>query len=311
LRLSGFVALSAAALVLAGCGKDTSSSGGAASARSGGSPAATSPAAAEIVSKSGVHMAAIPGGTFTMGSDHGNPDEAPAHKVTVSAFAMDVYPVTHEMFAKAQIPDPSHWQDNPKGPVERVRWRDAKAYCNERSRLEGLKPCYDEKTPDWTCDYSATGYRLPTEAEWEYAARAGSDDPGPSTADALRQVAWFADDSDQKTHPVGQKKANPWGLYDMFGNVSVWCEDVYDPGYYKASPAADPHGPASPGRDVKRILRGGNWKASADMCSVTRRQGERTGDTDACFATDYCGMRCVRRLSADEAAKVGTPKGKG
>src|SRR2546423_5008034 len=98
-------------------------------ARNPAAPAAATTASASastaIVTKSGVRMVRLPGGTFTMGSDHGDPDEAPAHRVTVTAFAMDACPVTHEMFAKAQIPDPSHWQDNPKGPVERVRWRGA------------------------------------------------------------------------------------------------------------------------------------------------------------------------------------------
>jgi formylglycine-generating enzyme required for sulfatase activity len=288
------------AVTLAACNKQATPGN-----NGGGSGGGTGVPTEEIVTKSGVEMVYLPAGTFTMGSDQGNPDEAPPHKVSVSAFLMDKYPVTNEMFAKAQLPNPSHWQDSPKQPVERVRWRDAKQYCNERSRLEGLKPCYNEKTPDWDCDYSANGYRLPTEAEWEYAARAGTDGPYDFGAkEALRQYAWFADNSDQKTHPVGQKKPNRWGLYDMYGNVSVWCEDVYDPNYYKTSPAADPHGPPSPGRDVKRVLRGGSWKASAEMCRATYRQGERTGDTDACFATDYCGLRCVRAVTPDELAKL-------
>ncbi len=258
----------------------------------------------EVVSKSGVEMVYLPGGEFTMGSDQGSADEAPAHKVTISAFLIDKHEVMQEMFAKAQLPNPSHWQ-NPKKPVERIRWRDAKVYCNERSMLEGLKPCYNEKTPDLDCDYSANGYRLPTEAEWEYAARAGTTtayDFGP--ADKLRQNAWFADNADQETHAAGQKPANRWGLHDMYGNVSEWCEDVYDPAYYKSSPAADPHGPPSPGVDVKRVMRGGNWKASAEMCRVSARQAQRTGNTDACFYTDFCGFRCVRRVSADELAQL-------
>ena len=94
----------------------------------------------------------------------------------------------------------------------------------------------------------------------------------------------------------------------MYGNVAVWCEDVYDPNYYKTSPAVDPHGSPSPGRDVKRVLRGGSWKASADMCRATYRQGERTGDTDACFATDYCGLRCVRTSTPQELAKLSKVK---
>lgn len=299
----GALAFALLATATAGCGHRGSAVGG-------GSSSATS-APREVVTKSGVAMVALPGGEFTMGAADGNPDEAPPHKVRVSAFLIDKTPVTHAMFQKAQLPDPSHWQDAPNGPVERVRWRDAKLYCNERSRLEGLKPCYNEKTPQLDCDYSADGYRLPTEAEWEYAARAGKDGPYDfGDKSLLGQYAWFADNSDGKTHPVGQKKPNGWGLFDMYGNVSVWCEDVYDPGYYKSSPAVDPHGPPGGGKDVKRVLRGGNWKASADMCRVSVRQGERTGDTDACFATDYCGLRCVRRATPAEIARLASGAGK-
>jgi formylglycine-generating enzyme required for sulfatase activity len=269
-------------------------------------PSATLPTSpVDVVTKSGVEMVYLPGGEFNMGTSEGNADEAPVHKVRLSSFMMDKYAVTHEMFAKVQLPDPSHWQDSPKKPVERVRWRDAKQYCNERSMLEGLKTCYNEKTTDWECDYSANGYRLPTEAEWEYACRAGSDalyDFG--APDKLRQYSWFADNSDEKTHPVGQKKPNLWGLYDMYGNVSEWCEDVYSPTYYKESAAVDPLGPASPGKDVKRVMRGGSWKSSAEMCRATFRQGQRTGDTDACFFTDFCGFRCVRRISPEELSQL-------
>jgi formylglycine-generating enzyme len=255
----------------------------------------------EFATKSGVEMVYLPGGQFTMGTSQGEPDEGPAHAVKLSPFAMDKYLVTHDMFTKAQLPNPSHWQDNPKKPVERVRWRDAKQYCNERSLLEGLKPCYNEKTMDWECDYSANGYRLPTEAEWEYAARAGADGPYDfGQPDKLGQYAWFEDNADQKTHPVGQKKPNRWGLYDMYGNVSEWCEDVYSTNYYRQSDPVDPHGPPSPGKDVLRVMRGGSWKSSAAMCRATFRQGQRTGDTDACFYTDFCGFRCARRVSPEE-----------
>ena len=255
-------------------------------------------------------MVFLPGGTFLMGSAQGNPDEAPPHSVELSSFGMDKFEVTMEMLVKVQLPNPSHWQDNARKPVERVRWRDAKQYCNERSLLEGLQPCYNEKTPDWDCDFNANGYRLPTEAEWEYACRAGTDGPYDfGTADKLRQYAWYADDAEEKTHPVGQKKPNRWGLCDLYGNVSEWCEDVYNPSYYNESPAKDPHGPASPGKDVKRVVRGGSWKSSAEMCRATFRQGERTGDTDACFLTDYCGFRCVRRLAVTELAQLRTGNG--
>lgn len=297
-----------AAVFLSACGQAPStptaaSDGKAVAAET--APAANAGGATEFVTKSGVEMILLPGGKFTMGNDKGNPDEAPAHAVTVTGFAMDKFEVTQDLLAKVQLPNPSHWGDNPKRPVERARWRDAKQYCNERSILEGLKPCYDEKTEDWNCDYSANGYRLPTEAEWEYACKAGATgDYDFGGADKLRQFSWFAENGDQKTHIVGQKKPNRWGLHDMYGNVSEWCEDVYDPGYYKTSPAVDPQGPPSPGKDVQRVMRGGSWKSTPEMCRATFRTGQKTGNTDACFFTDYCGFRCVRRISADEVAKL-------
>jgi formylglycine-generating enzyme required for sulfatase activity len=304
-----------AALVLfAACGQspapsstaeksDASASAGRASVPASQASAGQGPT--EFKTASGIEMVLLPGGQFTMGTDKGNPDEVPAHPVTLTGFAIDKFEVTSEMFAKAQLPNPSHWGDNPKRPVERVRWRDAKQYCNERSALEGLKPCYNEKTADWECDYSANGYRLPTEAEWEYACKAGTDaayDFGG--ASNLRQYSWCAENSEEKTHPVGQKKPNRWGIYDLYGNVSEWCEDVYSPTYYKNSPAKDPVGPPSPGKDVQRVMRGGSWKSTPEMCRATFRQGQKTGDTDACFYTDYCGFRCVRRITAEELTKL-------
>jgi formylglycine-generating enzyme required for sulfatase activity len=305
-----FLALAAVLGLLSACDK-SGSNGPKESQPAKTEVAATggSPAAVPITTKSGVEMVYLPGAEFLMGSERGNPDEAPAHKVRLTAFAMDKFEVTHEQFAKAQIPNPSHWQDVPQKPVERVRWRDAKRYCNERSLLEGLKPCYDEKSVDWDCDDSANGYRLPTEAEWEYACRAGTDGPYDfGRADKLRQYAWMAETSDQKTHPVGQKKPNAFGIYDLYGNVSEWCEDVYSPTFYKESPSVDPHGPPNPGKDVKRVIRGGSWKSSPDQCQATARQGERTGDTDACFSTDFCGFRCVRRVTPAELQQLKTSK---
>jgi len=294
--------LLAAICLVTSCDKPGPQSQSSATAKSQGK----APGPSEVVTTSGIAMVYLPAGEFTMGSDKGNPDEAPVHKVKLSAFLIDKFEVTHEMFTKVQLPNPSHWQDNPKKPVERVRWRDAKLYCNERSLLEKLKPCYNEKTPDFDCDYTANGYRLPTEAEWEYACRAGADGPDDfAQPDKLRQVAWFAGNANEKTHAVGEKKPNRWGISDLYGNVSEWCEDVYSPDYYQKSPAIDPTGPPSPGnKDVRRVMRGGSWKASADMCRPTLRQAERTGDSDACFYTDYCGFRCVRRATAEELRQM-------
>jgi sulfatase modifying factor 1 len=291
--------------LLVSCGKSGPNAENDGTANSASRTASNSGGPTEVVTASGIEMISVPAGEFLMGSDKGNADEAPAHKVKVSTFLIDKFEVTHEMLAKAQLPNPSHWQDQPKKPVERVRWRDAKQYCNERSLLEKLKPCYNEKTADFDCDYTANGYRLPTEAEWEYACRAGTDGPYDfGSADKLRQFSWFADNASEKTHAAGEKKPNRWGIFDLYGNVSEWCEDVYSPTYYKESPAVDPVGPSNPGKDVKRVMRGGSWKASADMCRATVRQGERTGDSDACFFTDYCGFRCVRRATAEEIQRM-------
>jgi len=295
----------ATALLFTACGQKPRGTSAPAKTSTPDSASSSSSEPFAVVSKSGVRMVYLPAGEFMMGSNRGNPDEAPAHQVRLTPFLMDQFEVTHELFAKAQLPNPSHWQDNPKKPVERVRWRDAKQYCNERSLLEGLTPCYDEKTASWECKFDADGYRLPTEAEWEYACRAGSDAEFDFGApDKLKLFSWFAENSDQRTHVVGQKRPNRWGLHDMYGNVAEWCQDVYSPAYYKESPTADPVGPSDPGKDTQRVMRGGSWKATPNMCRATVRQGQRTGDTDACFYTDFCGFRCVRRISAEALGKL-------
>ena len=274
-----------------------------------GKPAAgTSPAesaSVEVTTSSGTVMVYVPGGSFTMGDNTGDPDEAPPHKVTVTGFLMDKYEVIGAQYALAQLPNPSHWHENPKNPVESVRWRDARQYCNERSLLEKLRPCYNEKMPDWDCDPMASGYRLPTEAEWEYACRAGTGgDYEFGGADQLGRFGWFGENGEQKSHPVGQKKPNRWGIHDLYGNVAEWCEDVYSPTYYQHSPMADPTGPPNTGADTLRVIRGGSWKSSATQCRSAARQGAKTGNSDACFKTDYSGFRCVRRVTEAEQAAL-------
>lgn len=240
-----------------------------------------------------------------MGSDQGEPDERPQHPVTLSPFLIDKYEVTQQMLASVQLPNPSRWQTDPQLPVERIRWREARIYCNERSLLEGLTPCYDESKAGMPCDYSANGYRLPTEAEWEYACRCGSEDEFDfGSISELDQYAYYRDNSQEQTHVVGSRRPNGWGLHDMYGNVSEWCEDVYAADYYATSPEHDPTGPVTEASDAKRVLRGGSWKASAKMCRATYREGQRTGDSDACFYMDYCGFRCVRRITAEELAAL-------
>ncbi len=250
-------------------------------------------AAPEVVKTAGgVEMVVIPGGSFEMGGS-GGPDEESVHRVQVGPFWMDRCEVVQEEFRKHQISDPSHFK-GARQPLEQINWTDAAIYCNERSLAEGLEPCYDEDT--WECNFDANGYRLPTEAEWEYACRAGSTTEYSfgNSAGPLKAHAWYGENSAGTTHPVGQKKPNAWGLYDMHGNVAEWCNDWYAADYYRHSPETDPRGPAE---GQERVLRGGAWNSSAASCRSAYRSSDPSLD-DTCLANDAIGFRCVRKAPA-------------
>jgi formylglycine-generating enzyme required for sulfatase activity len=288
-------------LCLAGCGQGDRPSTAAATR---GGPAGVAAPPTIVKTKSGADMVLIPGGTFQMGRAQGERAEGPVHGVYVSAFLMDRCEVTQEQYAQLQLPDPSHFK-NARNPVDQANWTDAARFCNERSRAEGLKPCYDETT--WACDVAADGYRLPTEAEWEYACRAGADTRYSfgDDARALGLYAWFDGNAGGTTHPVAQKQPNRWGLYDMHGNVAEWCNDLFDAAYYQTSPERDPRGPSSGGPD--KAVRGGSWKAGADACRATARSGDRSV-LDTCLASDTLGFRCVRKApdSVQDAVRAGS-----
>ena len=229
-RATSLLEILVAAVVVTGCGGQTKELG---------------PSASPVIKTvSGMAMVSIPGGEFKMGADDGPIDVKPAHQVKVDGFLMDQHEITQEVYEKVMGKNPSR-RKNPKNPVEQVTWSAAVKFCNARSIQEGLTPCYDLKT--WECDFAANGYRLPTEAEWEYACRAGSTSsvllrrPG----EELRSYAWFEGNSDSKPHPVGQRKPNAWGLYDMAGNVWEWCNDFYGAKYYRTSPGGQSPRPAA------------------------------------------------------------------
>lgn len=238
----------------------------------------------------GMEMVSLPGGEFIMGSDQGAIDAKPAHLVKLGGLLMDRCEITQEIYQRITGSNPSR-RKSPRNPVEQVTWTAAARFCNARSLQEGLKPCYE--TNSWACDFSANGYRLPTEAEWEYACRAGAGGAAGSadSPDQLKLVAWFDANSQSKPHPVGQRKPNAWGLYDMLGNVWEWCNDFYGPKFYRHSPEENPRGPEA---GEKRVLRGGAWSSTAENCTPWVRNCDEAGLTDICLTMDSNGFRCVR-----------------
>ena len=210
--------------------------------------------------------------------------------LTVSSFYMDKYQLTQEEYFSVMLTDPSTFGGNANHPVETVSWFNAIEYCNRRSMGEGLTPCYsytdygtdpDDWPDSWntsaanhvnvSCDFSATGYRLPRESEWEYAARGGLQTHGYtySGSNTLNEVAWYSSNSGSTTHPVGTKAANELGLYDMSGNVFEWCWDIV--------------------YGSMRLLRGGGWYSIANGCTVSYR-----GFYSATNSADWFGFRVCK-----------------
>ncbi len=245
----------------------------------------------------------VQGGTFPMGSSSGQSDEKPVHNVTVSSFYIGKTEVTQAQWTAVMGNNPSDFKGD-KRPVECVSWYDAIVFCNKLSMMDGRTPAYSvngKTDPDtWgyipckgnsisgtiTMNTNANGYRLPTEAEWEFAAWGGKKRKGYkySGSDNLSTVAWYCDNSGDQTHDVAKKAPNELGLYDMSGNIWEWCWDWY--GSYGSNAQTNPFGPSS---GDCRVLRGGSWNYYSDVCRVAYRSYDDPGLRD-CFM----GFRLVR-----------------
>jgi formylglycine-generating enzyme required for sulfatase activity len=186
-------------------------------------------------------------------------DEKPAHEVTITrGYWLGQTPVTQAAYERVMGGANPSFSKGADLPVEEVTWDDTRSYCR------------------------AVGGRLPTEAEWEYAARAGST---ASRYGAIEEISWYGDNSGRKTNSVGKKKANAWKLYDMLGNVWEWTADWYDQSYYATTNITDPQGPSE---GTRRTLRGGAWDGDTRSVRVSARNGYEPSSREA-----NVGFRCA------------------
>ena len=230
----------------------------------------------EATNSIGMKLRLIPAGEFMMGSPETaslRRDNETQHRVSITKpFYLGVTEVTQEQYQKVMGTNPSNFK-GPQNPVETVRWADAVEFCRKLSAMPA------EKTAGHV-------YRLPTEAEWEYACRSGTTTAYSFGDDASRlgDYGWFEGNMDLKTHPVGEKKPNAWGLYDMHGSVYEWCQNWY--GAYPSGSATDPTGATS---GSIRVIRGGSWGNDARFCRSASRGRSTPGSR-----RHYLGFRVLR-----------------
>lgn len=248
-----------------------------------------------------------------MGSPTGMADERPVHRVTLADYRISEVPVTQSEWRKTMHTNPAYFSDMPvrgemqlKRPVEKVSCYDVYIYCNKRSIDEHLVPCYtieggedpdkwgdapeyqDDKWDAVRCNWDADGYRLPTEAEWEYAARGGEKMGLKKVrSDWDGEHAWHRDNSTYITHMVGMRGESTLGLQDIFGNVLEWCWDWYD--CYKADDVANPHGGRRSADCLDRVVRGGAWNSVKEDCNPCFRN---CGSPSARY--NFIGVRLVQ-----------------
>jgi len=261
--------------------------------RSADPESSPSPPAKKVTNSLGMTLVRIEPGSFLMGSSKAQidhlmrefpdskrewfDDEQPRHEVKITRlFWLGAHQVTQDQYQAVMGNNPSHFKRSDDLPVESVSWLDAVAFCNRLSERERRTPFYRINGTEVTI-LGGNGYRLPTEAEWEYACRASSSAlyPFGDNASALGGFAWYIKSSEDKTHPVGQKSPNAWGLHDMLGNVWEWCADCYEANYYASSPPVDPPGASGASN---RVIRGGGWSSRPRHCRSADRSRNLPAD---------------------------------
>ncbi len=215
----------------------------------------------------------IPSGTVEMRDDR----TKEIWSAEIASFELSKYPVTQELYESITKENPSTFKGKDL-PVETISWIEAVNFCNKLSKILGKTQCYsiDLGTEKITMNSNANGFRLPTEAEWQYACQAGTKNIRYGD---LNEVAWFKDNSNNQLQAVGQKQPNEWGLYDMLGNVWEWCTDIYDETVY----------------GTYRVFRGGGWcDQERSVMATTRRRSHPFS-----FKIDDLGFRIVRKLNKE------------
>jgi formylglycine-generating enzyme required for sulfatase activity len=225
-------------------------------------------------------MIKVDGGKFLMGSKDGDrvadADEQKQHEVYVNGFEISKFEVSVWQWkafikdTKGKMPEVPAWGWKDNFPVNQISWADAISYCNWLSKKEKLQPAYTLNGPNTICNFKANGYRLPTEAEWEYAAKGGKLSKGTkySGSDNANQIAWHKANSNKTPHTIGTKSPNELGIYDMSGNVWEWCWDWYNEDYYKTAVKNNPTGPEM---GEKRTVKGGSWDSKTDYLRPANR----------------------------------------
>jgi formylglycine-generating enzyme required for sulfatase activity len=228
-------------------------------------------------------------GSFTMGHSDFKDDNPPRPETIERSFLLGETEITQELYELVMNYNPSEFKDKskypnaPKHPVDCVSWHDAIRFCNKLSKLQGLHECYKELNEvdrwgnnKWECDFNKNGFRLPREKEWEYAAKAETNNryAGCDDVEYLSEYAWYKDNSNGSTQPVATKKPNEWGFYDMSGNVWEWCWDKYDPNV-----------------DAFRIMHGGSYLSeNLGLHSALRHEA------NASFTNKVFGFRVCRTI---------------